>query len=327
MTTVDINYQLANSAGYKFNIIKIGNYVYDPLAYYHKDNFPDIEITRPGSSTDMSLLHNKTLMTVNGYVHPTTYVDERLFIGNATKSMSKSKSNSVGILSFNKLSSPLVKTQITPDMVTAEEQQPMFNKAIITFSRDIGVPILCVCGYLIFENPEYFYRVSSNSFALRLDKLNYLEKLYELNRYRDIFADLEVPVSPNNSSMVDATVVRSNEVITRFLSSYNSFLVEVPTTSLTTSKLFLEQSNVPGNFRIEQQPFLPMIVGYGKIGEYIKRKTNDTKFTVYVNDAYYNNHIFSYLSTEDIQVYNDHRLPGRTYRLSPAFFLKMTVEQ
>lgn len=323
MSDIHINYQLANSAGYRFNIIKIGENIYDDLAYYHKDNFPDIELTRPNIDTDLSLLHNKTLLTVNGYIHPTVYQDEKLYIPNATKSMLKSRSNSVGILSFNKLENNLIKHQITAEMITPESPTSMFEKVIITFNKDIGIPVLVICGYMIFEDPEYFYRVSSNSFVLRLDKLNYIEKLYELQRQRNIFEELGIPTSINNTSLIDGSIARSDISIIKFLSSFNSFLVELPVDNFQTKKVFLEHSTVPGNFRTELEPTLPIIVGYGKIAEYIKRKNNDNKYTVYINDAYYNQHLFSSIPFNDIKVYNDHRQVGNTYRLSEAFFLDM----
>lgn len=324
---VPCNYQLASKAGYKFQITRIGEHVLDQLAYYHKENFPDVEVSRPSVDTDLSLLHTKALMTVNGYIYPTVYQDRKLYIPNATKSMLKSRSNQIGILSFNKLAGDLVKHTITPAMVTAETPTSMFEKVIITFDKDIAHPILVMCGYMVFEDPEVFYRVSSKSFALRLDRLNYIEKLYELARQRDIFNELGVPVSPNNSSMIDADVARSDVTITKFLTAFNSFLVELPATGLETRKIFLEHSNVPGNFRTELEPTFPIMVGYGKIGEYHKKKTNDQKYTVYVEDAYYNQHLFSSMSYQDIKVYNDHRLPGSTYRLSQAFFLEIAVEQ
>ena len=325
--SVKISYQLANKAGYKFNIVKLGEHVFDQLAYYHKENFPDVEIARPVVDTDLSLLHTKALMTVNGYIYPTVYQDRKLYIPNATKSMLKSRSNQIGILSFNKLKNDLVKHTITAEMVTPESPTSMFEKAIITFPKDIGHPILVMCGYMVFEDPEVFYRVSSNSFVLRLDRLNYIEKLYELSRQRDIFKELDIPVSNNNSSMIDADTARSDETIKKFLSSFNSFLVEVPVATISTKKVFLEHSTVPGNFRTELDPTLPIMVGYGKIGEYHKAKTNDQKYTVYVEDAYYNQHLFSSMSYEQIKVYNDHRTPGNTYRLSQAFFLEISTTE
>lgn len=326
MTQVDFNYQLANSASYRFNIVKIGFNAYDKAAYYHKENFPDVEITRPAVETDLSLLHTKSLLTVNGYIHDTQYIGNKLYIPNATLSMLKSRSNSIGILSFNKLQSHLTKYIITSSMLSTEEHTSMFEKTIITFSTDIQFPILVVAGYMIFENPETFYRVSNRSFVLRLDRLNYIEKLYELNRQRDIFDELNIPISPNNTSVIDGNVARSNETITKLLTLYNSFLVQVPVTNINTRRIYLEHSNVPGNFRTEVDPVHPIIVGYGKIAEYLKRRNNDSKYTVYITDAHYNRHLFSNLPQEHINTYNDHRVIGNSYNLTPAYFLNIYTQ-
>lgn len=323
MTQKQFNYQLANTAGYKFNICKIGFNNYDELAYYHKDNFPDIEVTRPNTFTDMSILHNKCLMSVNGYIYPTRLIGDRLFIPNATKSMLKSRANHIGIISFNKLQSNIVKKPINISMITPEAPFTLYEKAIITFNEEIRTPILVICGYMIFENPEIFYRVSDRSFALRLDRLNYIEKLYELSRYRDIFDELNIPTSINNPSVIDANIARSDSVVINFLSSFNSFLVNIPINGLSLKKIYLERSNVPGNFRTEIEPTAPILVGYGKMAEYFKKKNNDTKWTVYLNDAYYNQHLISNHSFTNIRLYNDHRVVGSTYRLTHAYFLNM----
>lgn len=317
------NYQLANTAGYKFNICKIGFNNYDELAYYHKENFPDIEVTRPNTYTEIELLDTKCLMSINGYIYPTQYVDGRLFIPNATKSMLKSRTNHIGIISFNKLSSPIKKFPINISMISSEAPYSLYEKTIITFDQVIDKPILIICGYMIFEDPEFFYRVSDRSFVLRLDRLNYTEKLYELNRCRDIFTELNIPTSINNPSLYDADIGRSDSAIISFLTSFNSFLVNLPVNNLNLTKVYLENSTIPGNFRTEIEPTMPILVGYGKIGEYFKKKNNDTKWTVYLEDAYYNQYLISNMSFTDIKLQNDHRVVGDTYRLTRAYFLDM----
>lgn len=320
-----VTYQYAVNAGYKFNIVKIGENIYDDLAYYHKENFPDVKVTRPNITTDFSLLHEKALMTVNGFIYPTIYnnTNNDLYIPNATLSMLKSRNNQIGILSFYYLNEPMKKISITEDMIFPDSNFSLFEKAFISFSEPVNRPILILAGYMIFEHPEYFYRISDNTFVLRLEKLNYVEKFYELNRYRDIFKELDVPVSNNNISVVDGQLVRSDETIKKFLTLFNSFLVDLPVNDLSLSRIYLERSHVPGNFRTEIEPMYPIIVGYGKVAEYLKKKNIDTKYTVYTLDAYYNNHLFSYFDYNRLNIYNDHRVVGSTYFLSHTFFLKI----
>lgn len=323
MDTISVNYKLGVQAGYKANICKIGKEAYDTLSYYHKEQFPDIEITRPNTQTDLDLLDKKCLMTVNGYVYPTEMLNGRLYIPKATTSMLKSRNNQVGLLSFNSLPVNLVKHKITVDMVTPDTPTALYEKALITFDKPIGSAFLVMAGYLVFEQAEFFYRVSDRSFALRLDRLNYIERLYEINRYRNIFDELGVPVSPNNSSVVDANMVRSDSVISKFLSLFNSFLVEIPGHYINTRKIFLEHSNIPGSFRTELKPTMPIFAGHGKLVEYINRKSNDTKYSVYTSDAYINNYLFSKLPENEIALYNGHRIIGNKYQLSQAFFLEI----
>lgn len=320
-----LTYKLATVAGYKHNIVKMGQENYDPLAYYYKENFPDVEITRPNTETDLSLLHNKCLMTVNGFVYPTAYSNKRLYIPHATTSMLKSKYNSIGILSFNAHTKPINKLPIRVEMITPESPTTLFEKAIITFDRPVGNAFLVMAGYLVFEQPEYFYRVSDRSFVIRLDKMNFIERLYELSYYRNIFNELDVEVSPVNPYVMDANVVRGDAVILKFLTLFNTFLVEVPDAELSRKKIYLEHSHVPGNFRTELQPSLPLVTGYGKLSEYIVRKNNDTKYTVYINDGYMNKFLFSKLSTHEIGLYNNHRRIGSPYELSQAFFLEVSL--
>lgn len=320
MPEIHFNYNLARTAGYRINICKIGTTVSDPTLYYIKDNFPDVEITRPNVPTDLSLLDTKCLVTVNGYVHNTSYINNKLYIPNATLSMLKSKMPDIGILSFNDLSQSIIKTPILANMITSEAPYTLYQKAILTFPTPVQSPILSICGYMIFEHPDFFYRVSDGSFVLKLERLNYIEKIYELERYRNIFSDLGL-TSVSGTSAIDAIAAVSDVTVIKFLTTYNSFLINIPVNNLYSTPVYLEHSNVPGNFRTELEPTKPIIVGYGKLGEYFKKKNNDTKYTVYLNDAYYDQFLLSSKNYTDINVYNNSRVTGSSYMLSHGYFL------
>lgn len=326
MATVHARYQLLNVAGYKMDICKIGYQEYDPLAYYHKKNFPDLKITRPNIDTDFELIHKRALITVNGYVYPTDIGENVLYVPNATKSMLRSKNNHVGMLSFFSFNVDLKKFPIRADMISSDAPFSLYEKAILTFPEEVHAPILVLNGYLVFENPEVFYRVSDRSFALRLDRLMYIERLYELNRYRDIFTEIGVEVSLVNPSMIDANIVKSDATVTKFLTTFNTFLVDVPVSNLSVNKIYLEHSNIPGTFRTEIEPTMPLVVGYGKLGEYMKIRSTDKKYSVYVNDAYYRNHLITNGSFTNVRIYNDHAIPGKTYFLSEAYFLNIASD-
>lgn len=327
MTIHHVNYQLGATGNYRYNIVKIGFTQYDELAYTHKKDFPDVEVTRPGTDTDLAKIHATCLMTVNGYVYDTVYQGGRLYIPGATLSMMHCRSNVMGMLDFGKITPTLKRIKITPSMITMESNILAYDKVLITVPEAVQQPMLVMAGYIVPYDPETFYRVSDTSFALNLSKLSYTEKLYEAMRYRDIFKDLDVEVSPLNPQMVDANEVRSLVTIKKYLSLNNSFLVDLGVDNVSLKKVFLEHSNIPGTFKTQISPTMPMIVGYGKISEYAVSKHQDALYTVYSQDAHYNNYLVSHMPAYLTQVHNDHRVPGDTHRLSQGFFLDITTSR
>jgi hypothetical protein len=305
--------------------VKIGFSEYDPLAYIHKKDFPDAEITRPGTDTDLLHIHQTCLMTVNGYIHDTLYQGGRLYIPGATLSMLKSRSNVTGVLDFGRITSQLKRIRIAQSMVTPDTNTLPYDKVFITVPEAVVQPILVMGGYLIPHDEQTFYRVADNAFALNLSKLNYMEKLYESARYRDIFKDLELPITPMNPSLVDAEQARSLATIRKYLSLNNSFLLDLGVDNLALRKVFLEHSNIPGVFKTQLSPTLPMVVGYGKLSDYAVSKSREGLYSVHSQDAHYNNHLMSHMAPHQVQTYNDHRLPGDTHRLTQGFFLDITT--
>lgn len=317
-----ITYQLASDANYRFDIAKLGHHEYDPLSYYFKDDFPDVKISRKNADLDIARLESSYLWTVNGYVYNTLRDTDHLYLPGAVSGMLRSRANKVGLLNLSGLSSSLKKQTLTPSQITPDVNTAAYEKVFLSFSEPVQCPILVMAGYLIFEHPEFFYRVSDSTFALHLHRLNYMEKLYELFKYRDIFKDLGVTVSPNNPTQVNTDEVRSLQTIQRFLSLPNSFLVDTGNPNgLAVDPLYLEHSSIPGNFRTHKLPVLPMFVGYGKLTEYHKQQINSERYTVYSQDSIYHNHLFSAQNQHLLKTYNAHRVPGVTYRLSNAFFL------
>lgn len=320
--TTPITYQLASDANYRFNIANIGRHEYDPMAYYFKENFKDVHVTRRGASMDIPRLEAQFLWTVNGYIHKSVVSGDQLYLEGAVEGMLRSRCNKIGMLNFSGLTSQLKKLPITVQQVSEDMNLPAYEKIYIAFDEPVVSPILVMAGYLVFENPEFFYRVSDTVFVLHLHRVNYMEKLYELYKYRDIFKDLGVPVSPNNPTHVNTEAVRSLETIKKFLSLGNSFMLDTGSPNgLALDRLYLEHSSVPGNFRTHKLPILPLFVGYGKLSEYHREEINSERWTVYIQDAVYNNYIFSATNHNLVKTYNGHRIPHSTYKLAEGFFL------
>lgn len=324
MATANLKYQLATSAGYNAELSDAVFNRYTPNGLYGKSSYKDVVLTRPNVETDLELLHTNCLLTVNGFVHTTEYVGGKLFILNAAKSMLKSKQNHIGLLSFDDRSINLNKIKITDEMILNDQPKSLYNKTLINFNKEIGQFILVIAGYMFFIDYQSIYRTSPSSIAVRFDILSYIERLYQLNKYRDIFTDLGISVRPNTANLIDPDQAESDAIIKKLLTLENSFLVEVPVSSMAVKKIYLEHSTIPSTFRTTHKPDLPLFCNYGKMLEYNKRKLANDRYTVSTLDARYNNYLLSQHNNLS-RVYTDQRLVGDTHRLAEGYFLNVTA--
>lgn len=325
--TISPNYILASSAGYKINIANEGYNPYDETTYGNKSQFKDIVLTRPGLHTDMYNIHTKSLITINGYFHPTSFLDDRVYVKEAVPTLLKTGINHVGIFSFFNLDVDLDKITITEDMISGEEEYSYYEKVIITLPKPVDGIFLIFGGYLIVEDERYLRRVSDRSFVLYPSRLNYTDKIYELFRYRNIFSELGVNVSNFDDSVVLYNDITSNDTIIKMLTRFNTFFVNLKGHRIKYDALQLEHSAVPNNYRTELHPSKLLLGGHGKVIDYKFMKYNSRKFTILTTDAFYNNLINSYTPEYALDLLNKNRRPGDTHRLSSVFFLDIICEK
>lgn len=318
-----VNYMLASSAGYKINIANEGKNPYDESTYNNKSQFKDITLTRPGLHTDLYDIHRKALITVNGYIHPTSFLDERLYVKQAVPTLLKTGINHVGIVSFFNVPGELEKIHITPEMISADGDYTYHEKVIITLPKSVDGIVFVFAGYMIFENERYLKRISDRSFVFYPSRINLIDKIYELHRYRNIFDELGVEVSNYNDSVVAYNELTSNDTIIKMLTLFNTFFVNVKGHSISYTAEPLEHTSVPNNYRTEHLPKKLLIGGHGKAIDYKYMLYNKFKYTVLTTDAYYNNLMTSYTPTYALDLINNGRKVGDTHRLSPVFFLNL----
>lgn len=322
-----VNYMLASSAGYKINIANEGRNPFDESTYRNKSQFKDITLTRPGLNTDLFDVHNRALITVNGYIHPTAFKDERLYVKNAVPTLLKTGINHVGLLSFFNLETDLNKVKLTPEMLSTDGEYTYYEKVIITLPKAVDGVIFVIAGYPIFENERYLTRLSDRSFALYTSRLNIIDKLYELYRYRNILDELDLEVSNFDNAVIGYEELISNDIIIKLLTTFNSFVVETVGHTIEVTPEPLEHTAVPNNYRTEKLPRKPLMGGHGKFIDYKFMKFNDFKFTVLTTDGYYNNLMYSYTPTYALDLLNATRKVGDTHRISPVVFMDITCRK
>lgn len=319
---------LSTSAKYVANIANKGKNPLDKNQKSILSDFKDVFLKSVVESrpVDANKFHNKSLMTVNGFIHSTDVIDGVFYIDNAVEPLMRSGGNHIGILSFDLLPINIDKRKITKEMIGKLEGYTMYEKVAIQFSEPVDGNFLVFAGYPIFEQEGFYERVSDSLFYLYPERLGYLDKIMELHNFYDIYKDLGVSVSGVDDNAAVYKELISDNSITLMLTRFNSFLCNFPEYLIGFEDLAMEYSSIPNHFRIEKYLFnnYPLFGANGKIIEYKAMDHNSVKKTILTVDAYYTNLRQSYKPEALISLTGKAKMIGDAYRLENCYMKKIT---
>lgn len=284
----------------------------------------NVLITRPNTNTDLSLIDTHCLVTVNGYVHNTTYTDNQLKVINAAVSMGISDENHMGIISFANIGR-LTKVIIDDTRITIENN-PSVLKNRITFSISESMAnksfFLVIGGYIIFPSPNVLWYNNDNTFTLDLNNTPFIERIYESSLYLDL-SSLQLKINPINKDMINVNELYSDEVLKKYMTMSQSFLVIVNIPNLKTNKINIRSCNMPGVFTAYQDPVYPLIVNYGKVAEYWKTY-DEGHWSLSVSDSFMRNYILSETPIAQLPNVTNNLKPEVPTRHSNGYFLEIS---
>lgn len=282
-------YSDAARSGYKVMTSIIGQVLPDN---YPDDEKHDLTITRPGTTTDLEMLHTHCMVSVNGFYHMTDSDGIKAYVPKGADTMRRSNNNHLGIFSFLDIGK-LTKVQLDPARIVPEdEDHTLKDKIYFTVDEPLDGKsyFLSLGGYLVFPDENVFWRSGEQTFSLDINQLPYWQRLME----SDLFIDLSplnlsiVPENPGNGYNVPE--VYSDDVIRAYMTLIQSFLVVVDTETLGTAWVPIRHADLPGMFTSYQDPNTILLVGYGRTAEYWKTQ-EDGFWAVNAHDAYLRNYI------------------------------------
>lgn len=315
-----IKYSNAIQVGYVPRLAKIGE--------HYPENFPlselnDVGLERPRTSTDVSLIHKKALITVCGFLHLTDTDGKFLYIKDGGRTTKLSNENHIGIISFEDIGD-LTIIPIKEEMIMSEVVgRPLYERADIMLDRPIDdkVVMLSIGGYLYLPEENVCWTPEPNIVSISLEKTLYLHRIYESRNSIDL-SSLQLTQDEDNPNLILFDEVTSDDVITRYMTLSQSFIIVLDAKSIFHRKLYLEHMSLPGTFTSRQEPTYPLIVGYGRMAEYWKKR-EDRYWSVRINHSNLNTYLFDYRNMEELEYINDHRYPNRTYKRTRGFLLEI----
>lgn len=315
-----VRYEDAVRAGYKANLAKIG---FNYPSSYPASSLPDLEITRPKTATDVTRLHTRALVSVNGYMHLTDTDGSKTWVKDGGKSLRKAKMNQFGIISFDRVGN-LEKIPVLERMVYPEvHNRPLIEHIMIKLDAPIGdrVFMLSVGGYLQMPEEGVCWQTGDDSIGLCMDRLPYVQRYYESSQYLNLDS-LGLDTLEGSPGTINEDQLKSDEVLVKYMTLSQTFVVLVDIGYIFTRRLYMRSSSLPGMYTSYQEPTYPQITGYGKVSEYWKVK-EDGYWSVNVVDGISDNYVYNYGDGRGGDVINDHRLPGSRFEHSQGYLLEI----
>lgn len=320
---LETNYAIfsdAFRAGYKVELQNIYNANSANLPLSEKTS---LRLSRPNPDTDMQVLYDHCMVSINGYFHMTDCDGDYAYVLDASESMFKSRQNQIGILSFFNIGK-IEQVPITIDMISKQSNTVgMKNKTFVKLNKDITnkTVMLVLGGYLLFIDNKSFFQINDDTFAINFGEMPLLERYFESQPYLNL-KHLGLPQSTDNMSLVNVEEFYSDVVLTKYLTLKQSFFVVIDSPSIFTNKIYLRPSNLPGMFTAYKEPKYPFFVNNGRIAEYWKT-FEDGHWTVNVQDSYLKNSVFSSKPDSELVNVSDSNIPLRTYYNSRGFLLEI----
>lgn len=307
-------------AGYKVETVLIGQTT--PVNYVPSD-LKDLKLTRPNFDTNMRLIHTHCLVTVNGYLHRTDTDGEAAYVYDGRASMTKSRQNQIGIISFMDIGA-VKKVPIKAENIYSQDSDSkLWTRTYLHLDEDITNKsvILVLGGYMVFPEDGVFWQTGEKTFAINFSSFPFIQRYFESSKYLDL-SSLGLSVHSENKDIISTTELCSDEVLKKYLTLSQSFFVIVDTPNLFTNKYYIRDTKMPGMFVSYKEPTQPLITGFGKVSEYWKTE-EDTQWSVTVQDSFLQNYTFSSRPTKELQNVTPAGIPTRTFKHSKGFLLEI----
>lgn len=313
-------YSDAFFSGYKVDTTKIG---VGNLNGYTPSELVDLKITRPGSDTDVTLIHKYCLVTVNGYIHRTDCDNQNTYVYDGRKSLARCRENQAGILSFLDIGK-LKQVPIDPANIYAQDtNSDLKTRAYFWVDEDLTNKsvALVLGGYLIFPEEQVFWQTSERTFAINFNAMPLIERLFESNMYLDLsFLDLDR--YNNLPDLMSVPELLSDDTLKKYMTMSQSFLVIIDAPNVFTNRTHLRDCKLPGMFTAFSDPTYPLFVNYGKMAEYWKTK-EDGQWSVTVRDSFLRNFVLSSRPDAQLQVVSPAGVPTQKFYHSRGYMMQI----
>lgn len=283
------------------------------------------------TDTDMTAFFQHCLISVNGFIHRTDGDGVRAYVIDGMKSCRKSGLNCLGITSFTKLGA-LEFVSLTPDMIYhRNDDQGNLTPYKSRMYIDAGSPrptktaMLVLGGYLHILDPNTFSQVGDQTFCINFQNFPLRDRYFDSFKMIDLDV-LGLDHQSSNPVRIDDAELHSDEVLVKYATLSQSFLVFVDNPHLFVEREGLPRSRLYNTYTSAVKPEWPLIVQAGKFSDYWS-VFEDDQWAITNKDGRRNNYDYNTTLEDNIVCIDDARTPQDRTTLSLAHFLKIGTDQ
>jgi hypothetical protein len=315
-------YMDAFRAGYKLELTAPGHL---PSSHFSEILKTEIAIRRDATSNKD--LHDYCLFSVNGFLHPTDYDDKYLYVMEGGKSLRRSRRNTCGINSFERIGK-IHKQRITVADFTPVDADTLLSRKVFIQAppefRDMTL-MLSIGGYLITPEDNIFSKIADDLWILNTEQLDLLGKYFESRQYLD-FESLNLTKFGKDKNKISLLEFQSNLVISKYLTLPQSFFIACEVPELTFRKQYVRHSPIANQYIAYSNPISPLFLGRGRQADYWKQQ-DESYWSITVENGYRPN--LTKDTVDDISQLVDAgtNTPFNIFENSRAFILDIISQQ
>ena len=317
-----VRYEDAFRCGYKVHLAA-SDRAFDAVT--DRKQLTEVRVTRTG--TDIQRLFDYTLVTINGFLHPTSCDKNALYVTNGGVSLHHSKLNNIGLISFEEIGK-IKQYPITTDMIFKLDEKSGISKRVYLNLKDIDTEkktvLLSIGGYLYMPDPAFVRQWSDDVYMVDFTQVDLKQRWFESAKYLDLSA-VGLDEYPFDKTQISITQLLNDHYFLKYLTLPQSFIVTVDTSKLYWQRHYLRHNNYPGMFTAYKEPRYPLFAANGRMCEYWKIY-EDEHWAVNVHDSYWENKHFMSLPHADVTNGTDANLPYRTFYHSKGYLLEIGVD-
>lgn len=280
--------------------------------------FRNLKVSKP--LVDLNLLQNRALVTVNGFLHLTTPLEDGVLVHDGAMSLDVCKRNRVGVVSFANVGD-IEQIKILPTMIGKDNQDFDYADGVyVSLGRNLtNKSLILSLGGFLHTQDGTFSIINEEKGIVRINprKIDLVKRLLITQLTLDT-SGLGMSQSPKFPGALASEEVYRDQTIVSWLLMAQSFAVVIDAPNIYTERLPLDEIDTNGVYECATTPLAPFMDALGRLQEYIVKR-NDTVYQVQIEQGVYRQMLYETGDTNG-SIVNDKTAAGNYENTQGALF-------